>query len=426
MPEGPLTDQIRWYVGVLRAGTAPTVAELQEHFAPSVFAQLPPAQLRAAVQQVIALEPQQLTAFSGDAQQGVAVLGLAGGKRLLVTVAVDGSGKLSALLNQPAPPLPTITTPGDLVEAATAVGAAGTLLVADDSCRPLAASGSGLDADKAVPLGSMFKLYVLGAVTQAVADGRLQWTDTLTIDAAIRSFPSGELQDSPANTKVTVQQAATLMISISDNTATDALIRAVGARAVEAAVAKMGSRHPGLLSPFPTTKQIFALAADAPLRKQWAATFDRAADGTMAGSTAAQIAARRALIAKIPGSLPSLAAFSGAPAGWPDGVEWFASATDICRAQVALHTMAQTAAGAPLQAILTMNPGIGDLGVPTTSVAFKGGSDTGVLTGSWLVVRNDGDVRVLVWMMRADSATQIPDTQYFAVAARSALRLLAR
>lgn len=43
---------------------------------------------------------------------------------------------------------------------------------------------------------------------------------------------------------------------------------------------------------------------------------------------------------------------------------WFASATDRCRAQVALHTIATTPSGAPLRAILTENSGVGDLGVP--------------------------------------------------------------
>ncbi|MEJ7647431.1 MAG: hypothetical protein WKF57_00060 [Nakamurella sp.] len=132
------------------------------------------------------------------------------------------------------------------------------------------------------------------------------------------------------------------------------------------------------------------------------------------------------LIAKILGTLPSPAAFGSAPAGRPDGVEWFASATDICRAQVALHAMAGTPSGAPLRAILTMNSGVGDLGVPIGSLAFKGGGDTGVLAGSWLLERKDGGARVLVWTLRGDTAAKMPDTQYFAVAAREALRLLAR
>ena len=38
------------------------------------------------------------------------------------------------------------------------------------------------------PLGSMFKLYVLGAVADAVAAGRLSWQQTVALSADLRSY----------------------------------------------------------------------------------------------------------------------------------------------------------------------------------------------------------------------------------------------
>jgi beta-lactamase class A len=77
--------------------------------------------------------------------------------------------------------------------------------------------------DEVAPLGSVFKLSVLGALADAIDAGALTWDDELTIEEADRSLPTGELQDRVGGT-TTVREAATLMVSLSDNTATDLLI----------------------------------------------------------------------------------------------------------------------------------------------------------------------------------------------------------
>jgi len=59
---------------------------------------------------------------------------------------------------------------------------------------------------------------------------------SLTITAQLKSLPSGELQTKPDGTQISVQDVATKMISISDNTAADMLISLVGRPAVEAAL----------------------------------------------------------------------------------------------------------------------------------------------------------------------------------------------
>lgn len=79
---------------------------------------------------------------------------------------------------------------------------------------PLAAAGPGgvcipsqeLGDQGAHPLGSMFKLYVLGAVVRAIQAGVLGWDTTPTVTQAIKSLPSGQLQDAPVGSRVTVQR----------------------------------------------------------------------------------------------------------------------------------------------------------------------------------------------------------------------------
>ena len=113
------------------------------------------------------------------------------------------------------------------------------------------------DATRQFPLGSTFKLYVLAAVSRAVDEGRLAWDDVLILDA--KSFPSGIMQSWPDGAPVTLHTAATLMISISDNTATDLVLRAVGREAVEAEMRMSGHSNPEKSFPFLTTREMFVI-----------------------------------------------------------------------------------------------------------------------------------------------------------------------
>ena len=77
----------------------------------------------------------------------------------------------------------------------------------------------------ALGIGSAFKLYVLAELVRAVNDGERQWADVVALDSDVMSGPSGVLQGWPTGTPMTLQTLATLMIYISDNTATYNLVR---------------------------------------------------------------------------------------------------------------------------------------------------------------------------------------------------------
>ena len=104
---------------------------------------------------------------------------------------------------------------------------------------------------KALAVGSSFKLAVLAAVQEAVRSGEHRWDEIVRLRADNRSLPSGILQDWPDGAALTVQTLATLMISISDNTAADTLIHLVGREAVE----RFSPRN----RPFLTTSEAFKL-----------------------------------------------------------------------------------------------------------------------------------------------------------------------
>lgn len=115
----------------------------------------------------------------------------------------------------------------------------------------------GVDAEVQRPVGSAFKLYVLGALAHAVHDGRMAWDEQLAIRDEWKSLPSGRPQDRPAGDVLTLAEFADHMISISDNTATDRLIHHLGRAQVQHRL--FGHAQPAATTPFLTSRAMFRL-----------------------------------------------------------------------------------------------------------------------------------------------------------------------
>ena len=231
---------------------------------------------------------------------------------------------------------------------------------------------AGIAPDKAMPLGSAFKLWVLGELAREVGAGERKWSDVVPIGPA--SLPSGIMQNWPAGSPVTVQTLATLMISISDNTATDTLVSLEGDR-LDDFVTKAGA--PGL-APMLTTRQMFALKspANADLAAQWATSLMPSARRTLLDRNAARL--------RTTPVDPMM--FAGRPTKI-DTLEWFASPAETAGI---LDWLRRQGGETPLS-LLAINPGID----PATRgkfdyVGFKGGSEPGVVTLNFLVRRKDG------------------------------------
>ena len=107
------------------------------------------------------------------------------------------------------------------------------------------------NTDLSLPLASIFKLYVLLAVADAVKAGTVRWDDSLTITKKAKEVGSAGLEELPPGARVSVRTAAQQMISSSDNTATDLLIARLGPGAVERALVAAGHHDPGQHDPVP-------------------------------------------------------------------------------------------------------------------------------------------------------------------------------
>ncbi|HWG38063.1 MAG TPA: serine hydrolase [Terriglobales bacterium] len=240
-------------------------------------------------------------------------------------------------------------------------------------------------ADKPLAIGSTFKLYILGALTQQVAEGKMHWDQVARLET--HSLASGQLQGWPLGTPLTLQSLASLMISISDNTAADQLLHTVGRERVEAQQSAMGSGHAALNQPFLTTWEMFQLKYGDAGRRQ---TF--LSDGA---------AARRSLLASLaPSATPELsakleAASSGTGPREIENLEWLESASDICHALAWFHAPESDRNRATARSILAINRGLPLSASKWTYIGFKGGSEPGVIsldfllrskTGAWYAV----------------------------------------
>ena len=232
------------------------------------------------------------------------------------------------------------------------------------------------DTDRQFALGSAFKLYVLGAVSEAVAEGRLRWDQVVPLGQA--SFPSGITQSWPEGAPMTVQSLATLMISISDNTATDTLLRLVGRDRVEQFLRRTGHSAPERSLPFLTTRELFLLK-----------TLD-----TGPAYAEADVARRRAMLADLDGdgvTTEQVVAALGEPK-LVEQIEWFASMEDerkLLRALVALNDPV-------LFDILAVSPQLSETQRAGWAYAgFKGGSEPGVLNLTWLLKDEAGQWHML-------------------------------
>jgi hypothetical protein len=251
---------------------------------------------------------------------------------------------------------------------------------------------AGHEADRALAIGSSFKLWILGTLARDVAEGRHAWNEVAALASRDRSMPSGFLQTWPVGAPVTLHTLASLMISQSDNTATDGLLRVLGRERVEETMARMGAKAAAMNRPFLSTAEMFALKGVLPREKS-------------AAFAAMEEKARRKFLAAELDPV-DLASFRNWSAPYEvERVEWFASAADLCRALDWLRIAGETEAGKPALEILAINPGLPQ-GGKFAFHGFKGGSEPGVVAHAHLV-RTQGGAWWAVAAAWNDGATAV-------------------
>ncbi len=214
------------------------------------------------------------------------------------------------------------------------------------------------NAKTTLAVGSAFKLSVLKTLKTQIASGKKSWSDIVTIKAEDKSLPYGILQTWPDNSPLTLQTLANLMISMSDNTATDILIKQVGRESIES---KSSEKN----IPFLTTRELFTLKSS-----QNRKLLERYRQS--------DVKQRRQILAELANQpLPDVSEFIETNPNALD-IEWFYNAEELCQ-------LMEEVADLPLMSI---TPGIANP-KDWERVAYKGGSEPGVINlTTWLKAKN--------------------------------------
>jgi hypothetical protein len=207
----------------------------------------------------------------------------------------------------------------------------------------------------------------------------------MVVNDRLKSKPAGAMRYEAPGTRHSLRYFAERMIAESDNTATDHLIARLGRENVESALLLLGHGAPEANTPLLMTRELFALKI---------INDDTLIDDYVAGTDDEQ----RELLADRIGSLRLAPEGWGTWSGprWIEQVEWFASATDICRALSRLREMAKRPGLEPVTQILSLNRGgIAFNRKQWPYAGFKEGYESGVYSMCWLLRRADNRVYVV-------------------------------
>ncbi len=329
-------------IAALEAVLKPGAAELSL-FSDAFLKAVPPATLqpvldgiKLTIGPVLSIEPR------GGASYAVET----GTHEMAADIVLDANGRIGGLLLHP--PIAKNASIDDVLKDLAAVAPQSALLVTKDGATLYAT-----DPDRALAVGSAFKLGVLKALSDEIDAGTRKWTDVVTLEARDISFPSGMLQGWPVGSPLTLHTLAALMISISDNTAADALLHLVGRDKVEAALG---------IAPALTTRELFTLKGNSELKARY---------------VAGDLAAKRAVLEEAD-QLP-LPDISKVGTPHDQGVEYYVPPTKLC---ALIEAVADVDA-------MQINPGVARPG-DWAKISFKGGSEIGVLSFVTALTAKDG------------------------------------
>jgi len=237
----------------------------------------------------------------------------------------------------------------------------------------------GRNADKPYAIGSAFKLVILAELVRATNAGERTWDDLVTLDGG--TLPGGVYAQKPKGTRVTLRELATQMISISDNSATDILLHALGRAKVEAMMPALGIADPARNRPFLGTMELFKLKGVAGLAERYL-PLDEAGRRKLLGGE----------VAGIPPILINATSFTQKIPNRIDTLEWFESPSDLVRVMDWLRRNTEGMAGIEARKVLSVNPGVSpDVRGKWQWIGYKGGSEPGVMNMTLLLQARNGD-----------------------------------
>lgn len=177
--------------------------------------------------------------------------------------------------------------------------------------------------DRAFPAASTVKVLILIALARAVDDGRLSLDQRLPVGTTHKAGGSGVLNWLATGLELTLQDHAWLMIAISDNTASNVLIEAIGMPAIHDVQQSLGLVSTSLNRRFfgrqPETHDPVNIACARELTDMLAAIADGSAASTARCTWMLTLLGDQQVTDRLARHLPDGVRFAG-KSGWVQGI----------------------------------------------------------------------------------------------------------
>ncbi|MEE4174513.1 MAG: serine hydrolase [Xanthomonadales bacterium] len=260
IPDHLAGRQLGWLLDFLDSSDPISDAELQDRFAPAWFDSNGLGETRAFLEELRSSYPggRWIDPVVSVPTQVVGVVSASNGNDFYLSLQTDLPG--GRIISLGASPYGRNGTGSVIFAADASLGLeaaadrfmelspeAGVLLARIDEnhqCQPLVAR----DADIPRSIASVFKVFILGGVADALDDRAIFPDQELPLDGT-KQVQGGPLFDQPAGVPLTVDELSTFMLGISDNTATDMLLARVGRERMDGLHAEYGHRMPELMAP---------------------------------------------------------------------------------------------------------------------------------------------------------------------------------
>ena len=390
-------------IGILDGGGMPAT-----QFSPEFLAHVPPATLRDIADRLKAQLGEPLAVDTVDAVRPQAVRAAIRYERGTVSVDLEVDRHaphliVALIINGLTSGERTLAAVADAL--ARLPGMTGFTLVRLDSRMPVLIARN---ADTPLAIGSAFKLAILAELIRATNAGERHWNDPVTIGGG--QLPGGAYFAAAKGTSVTIRELAEKMISVSDNSATDLLLAEIGREKLEALLPVIGWRSAARNRPFLSVLDRFKLEAanQGALARKWL-TLDEAGRRAMLGGE----------IAETPISAIDTTLFASGRPIHIDTIDWFASPADLVRTLDWIRRNTQSGPGAAARDILAINPGVGPVASRRWAyLGYKGGSETGLITMSFLLRDPAGNWYAMTagWN---DATAAIDDQRFIALMSRA-------
>ena len=275
LPPGPTANRLQWLIGELAVGETTTAQEVLDNFDAAWLAQNSVAVTQQFIQSIrnsypdgiitdlVSLTPIRATAVidtpGGAPPHGWLSIGVryTGSQRITLLGVSSWGGSVMY-------PEDTTLTMAQAADKFMTLSSAGALLVGriNPANQCVAIEQRGANQPRAT--ASVFKSWVLGGVGRAIAHGSLSGDDLVPLVAS-ELAPGGSINNEPLGTPFAVRDLATLMMGISDNTATDLLHEEIGRELIASVVTATATEAPHLLLPFLNISEQFHVFRSFPL-----------------------------------------------------------------------------------------------------------------------------------------------------------------